>query len=805
MLIAVLKPHRPPYFQPRIETMRTTSTLLFAFMSVIPSLAQFGPGVQITSSFMSRHELKAADLNGDTYQDLVFQNAGATVWCRNLDGLGNFGPLDTLYLSPQYPWQSDHYHGFDLRDVDLDGAIDVIIVDREDSAVVWLPNNGFGSFGPAQIVADLHGRGFLGSMICIDVMDSPFPDVVMNVEHGGKRMIYINDGGSFTTADSIYAQMGGPMSPVLVGGDLDLNGTTDLVLESFFGQIRAMLNFGGAGITWVDTVLMTSFMGTTDGQTPQLIDVDRDGDLDVGDASDNMSYWAENFAFDSVGFHAFIARAINPASFLSFEHYGWLAYLGCGDLASALWSSGADLDTMNWALFDAQLHAFTTPLSWASEPGIILVRTADLNGDGAEDLILAHSDSILTWYPNLLPQQSPGPVALTPFDTLCLYGDPYPLDHAIPAGGSWSGTEVSLNVFTPSAGTFDLTYTVVDPTSGCPLSARQPITVITEATVTVVSGNFLADCDLGPVQFAAFPSPGVWSALVDSTGLMDRSCDVRPVTGYVSYTYTAANGGSCSGEMPDYVMLPGCLNMDLGPDRILCSNGDTLVISANGPAMGGASLGGPFDLIEQSQNYLATGYFYPGHAPGTYVFHGYAVGPMDCPATDSVIVTVVPAPDVALSLPFDILSDNAPPEILEGGNPPGGTYSINGGQVTTFDPSLYGLGPIIVVYTYEDPVTGCSNTAQSVVLVEHITGMRSEDQPMGLRLSPNPTSQQCSVWFDANGDAWIMLTDAVGRVVGTWNATASPFTLQLGVLAPGRYLVNVVQADRVQRTTLLVD
>ncbi|MBK6829387.1 MAG: hypothetical protein IPG92_00955 [Flavobacteriales bacterium] len=200
-------------------------------------------------------------------------------------------------------------------------------------------------------------------------------------------------------------------------------------------------------------------------------------------------------------------------------------------------------------MFDAQLDAFAPYLSWVSEPGIRLIRTADLNGDGAQDLILAHSDSIVTWFANLLPATNTSSIELTPFDTLCVFGDPYPLEHALPSDGTWSGEGVSLNFFTPSGpGDFELTYVVSDPVSGCPMSATQTITAMMEPEITLVSGD-PDECALDPLQYTASPSGGAWSGITDATGMVDRSCAARPSSGEVTYSMDAVNGGNCLGAV----------------------------------------------------------------------------------------------------------------------------------------------------------------------------------------------------------------------------------------------------------------
>ncbi|MBK9075748.1 MAG: VCBS repeat-containing protein [Flavobacteriales bacterium] len=422
--------------------------LLLGPMAGMKGYGQFGAGVEVASQFSAPQDIKAADLDGDLDQDIVLRNNGALVWSRN-DGQGIFGPVDTLYASN---WPTSWYYWFDLSDIELDGDLDVVVLNVQDSLLLWLPNTGGASFAPAQVIADLHGHGALASMICSDIMGDPSPDVIVNEETMNKRMVYINDSGTFGTTDSIFGGMWGPMVPALVADDIDLDGDRDMVIQHWSGQVLALLNSGGAGNSWTDTLMIATGgpFFINNGQNLQLLDVDANGDLDLADAaSDNTPVWAENFAADSGGFRHFLPQWIGPGGGIN-GHAGWLAHIGCGVQASALWTGGPDRDTMRWSVFDAQLDAFAPPTYWASEPGIRLIRTADLNGDGAQDLILSHGDSLVTWYPNLLPQQPNGAVSLTPFDTLCVNGDPYPLEHAMPAGGTWTGAGVAANTYSPA-------------------------------------------------------------------------------------------------------------------------------------------------------------------------------------------------------------------------------------------------------------------------------------------------------------------------------------------------------------------
>lgn len=172
--------------------MRCFTILAPLLLSSTLTLGQFGPGAQITSQFANPTEIMSADLDGDLELDVVLRNAGAIVWSRNL-GQGSFGALDTLYASnwSSAPW----FSAFDLADVDMDGAVDLVVLNRQDSLLAWLPNvNGTGSFGPVQLIADLHGQGNLGAIRCTNIMGDAFPDVIVNSGTFSNLSVHINDG-----------------------------------------------------------------------------------------------------------------------------------------------------------------------------------------------------------------------------------------------------------------------------------------------------------------------------------------------------------------------------------------------------------------------------------------------------------------------------------------------------------------------------------------------------------------------------------------------------------------------------------
>lgn len=85
------------------------------------------------------------------------------------------------------------------------------------------------------------------------------------------------------------------------------------------------------------------------------------------------------------------------------------------------------------------------------------------------------------------------------------------------------------------------------------------------------------------------------------------------------------------------------------------------------------------------------------------------------PGNQSVTVTVIPLPVVALATPAPVCI-SALPVTLSGGTPVGGTYSGTGVTNGVFDPSVAGAGTHVITYTFTS-LLGCTNTATANMVV----------------------------------------------------------------------------------------
>lgn len=852
--------------------MRVLLLLPILMMQItMPAWAQFAAGILATDQvqLMQGERLMAADVDGDGWTDLVMQTGVDVLWLHNADGAGSFAEAEVLF-------SSDTIYHFDLADLDGDLDLDLVVVHGMVAAMSILANQGAGLFGEAELIGATEETGILGSLLCHDIdMDGDIDVLVLADDFHFFR----NDGASFTEVPMGLSPPGGPIRTVLLAGDVDLDGDQDLVMSNWNAYMLVALNMDGIGTEWdlgINTVGIN--LQGVQHKAIQLHDVDGDGDLDVVNTMDDIQL-ARNPTIPD-GWGEFAIEDIAPGSG-SFG-IGWSGPMGCSTAVSALWQLMPWTGPVQWSTYDGTLDAFTPPIALMDSIRSVQLLAADLNNDGVNDIIIADRDHPrIWWYPNLIPVLSSA-LELTPFDTLCTWGDSYPLTHASPSGGTWVGAGVADNIFTPpGSGTYELTYQVVDPGSGCPLGAVQGITTISEPLITLLSGN-PDECAIDPLQYVASPGGGQWSGIIGLDGAIDRSCASRPIFGEGSYIMNAPNGGDCMASTNTTLSFPACTTVDLGADILACEDDDEDVVVEF--VMPSASyyveLLGPFYLIEQSFNHMAQGYFSPSMGPGSYMIIGNAVHPLRCPDADTLFIIVNPNPNPVMlttdltfcanqsegqvetdmagdfSAPINVASSSIgtfnpsllvqgyhlftfnvvdangcegslidsllivdPPTVtldmspiningglvfLEGGNPEGGIYTVNGIVAATLNPSIFQVGDTIeVVYSYTDPLTGCTGTA--IVQVDIVTLTDEPGIRALLRLAPNPARGHCQFWFGDGDIANIELLDALGRRFRSWPAQGSPAWLDLSGLSAGSYQVLVESASGAWSQRLLIE
>ncbi|MCB0455600.1 MAG: VCBS repeat-containing protein, partial [Aequorivita sp.] len=131
----------------------------------------------------------AADVDNDDDMDVLSVSIGDNeiVWYENLDGMGNFGQINTITHTLEDAWTVF------ASDSDNDGDIDVLSTSVEPfgGEIVWFENmDGMGSFGSKNVISSEHQ--FPRSVIATDIDNDGDMDVIASSQNDDKIAWYEN-------------------------------------------------------------------------------------------------------------------------------------------------------------------------------------------------------------------------------------------------------------------------------------------------------------------------------------------------------------------------------------------------------------------------------------------------------------------------------------------------------------------------------------------------------------------------------------------------------------------------------------
>ncbi|MBP7149322.1 MAG: VCBS repeat-containing protein [Acidobacteria bacterium] len=399
----------------------------------------FGAQQVISNTESCALSIAVADIDRDGWPDVVAaaESSDSVAWFRNdgtPGGLGDWARTEIASLpAPQ---------AVVVADLDRNGSPDVVAAASgtpgNTGGVAWFPNYGHGTFGPAQWIVSLDGAR---SAWVADVNGDGAPDVLVAICNSSLVAWFANDGTGGTWPGNVVTWTSCPTA--VRSGDLDLDGDAD-ILAAFGDHAPAWYKNAGTGAfsgpgplpgAGVATDVRPAdldgdgdpdLVAATDGDLVQLenaslhrsalfgaealvgtagdgpvavaaCDLDRDGDADLVEASttDNELNWYRNL--DGAG-------GFGTPNLVS-SGFNGLADVACGDfdndgdldLAAASTSDGklawfANLDGQG--TFGGERHIETT----LTQPRALHV--ADIDRDGAPDLLVAHATSV-AWYRNI--------------------------------------------------------------------------------------------------------------------------------------------------------------------------------------------------------------------------------------------------------------------------------------------------------------------------------------------------------------------------------------------------------------------
>ena len=442
-------------------------------------------------------------------------------------------------------------------------------------------------------------------------------------------------------------------------------------------------------------------------------------------------------------------------------------------------------------------------------------------------------------------------VTLSSFSAVCDNGGMVTLTGGSPAGGTYSGTNVSAGMFDPTAGTQNITYSYTDA-NGCSSNAAQSFPVNTAPTIMATS-NAAAICTgssdtlmvTGGITYSWSSGGNTSMEIVmpttttsytvtgtDANGCMNTatvSVTVNPLptvvanstatssvcpgtlvtltgSGAATYTWT---GGVTDGV--PFAATATTTYTVTGVDANGCSNTDMTTLNVNpnlvvdlGPDL--TQCGGTVTL--DAQNAGAT-YVWSTTAStqtisvsttGTYYVD--VTDANGCTGSDTAMITINTPPTVTGSSSANTAC-LADANIVLTGSPAGGTWAGPGVTGSSFSPSTAGVGAHTATYNFTD-ANGCSSSASVTITVSACVGVAEQTFENGISIFPNPNSGTFTIAVDANvGDMVIVITDMQGRVVysSNENDVQAGFAKQINLenISSGLYLMHIT-ANGKQRT-----
>ena len=293
-------------------------------------------------------------------------------------------------------------------------------------------------------------------------------------------------------------------------------------------------------------------------------------------------------------------------------------------------------------------------------------------------------------------------VSVTDVAPVCLNSPPFTLS-CTSANTIWSGPGVSPSgVFNPSIAGPGVVLITCTAGGQCPASDNTPITVVAPSTPVLTAPMEI--CVSASAQtLSADLVGGSWSGPgVSPSGNFNPS--VAGVGGPYTITYTLNDVCSSASTAAIMVVAQPVISITDIVDP-LCANGTPVTLSASLP-------GGSWSGIGVN---TVTGVFTPSsgvNGPNNII---YSIGGL-CPATDNTVINVVAAPIVTITQasPFCLNSLNT----TLTANQTGGTWSGTGildPLTGSFSPSIAGVGPTAITYTFTS--SPCTVTATSNVIV----------------------------------------------------------------------------------------
>jgi len=344
------------------------------------------------------------------------------------------------------------------------------------------------------------------------------------------------------------------------------------------------------------------------------------------------------------------------------------------------------------------------------------VFSASTAGAGSYDIIYSYTDGnscTNTDTNSTLVNSIPNP-SFTGLDAdYCIDGMNDTLT-SLPSGGTFSGTGIIGDVFSPStagAGSFDIVYSYTDA-NGCSNTDTNSTTVNALPIISFTGLNTNYCVNDNSTDLVGNPSGGTFSG----TGISGANFNPTTAgTGNFDIVYSYTDGNGCTNSDTNSTIVNALPSISFsGLDATYCENNanDTLIGLPSGGSFTGTGISG--DVFSPS---LATA----GSFDIIYTF----TDANNCTNSDTNSTVVNSSPSVSFTGLDANYCANASDDNLTG-LPNGGTFSGTGIIGTDFSPSLAGAGSFDITYSYTD-ANGCTNIDTNSTVVDAVPMVSASD------------------------------------------------------------------------------
>jgi len=176
-----------------------------------------------------------------------------------------------------------------------------------------------------------------------------------------------------------------------------------------------------------------------------------------------------------------------------------------------------------------------------------------------------------------------------------------------------------------------------------------------------------------------------------------------------------------------------------------------------------------------------------------------------CTAVKIVTVTVNPFPNVLLTA-----SAESACAVSAGGNtitlsgtPAGGFFSGTNVAGNKFTPTI--SGTFAPVYSYTNAVTGCSNSATTMITVLKCTSIKTNSQLAATSVFPNPAVNGKFTVSNLSGKNKVEVYNLLGSLMLEKNCEISECAIEINDLAQGHYIIKIIDENGFSKTVKIVN